>query len=93
MSWLVFVGVFGFTVLPWTVLAAVADSWKVEWEQTLAAAKKEGEISFYGSQATRKSSKSFKKVPGDQSERRYEHARQRTWRARDDGAARWEISR
>src|SRR6266850_2437222 len=54
MSWLVLVGVFGFTVRPWTALAAVADSWKAEWEQTLAAAKKEGEISFYGSQGYEK---------------------------------------
>ena len=61
ISWLVFVGVFGFTVLPWTALAAVADSWKVEWEQTLAAAKKEGEISFYGSQGYEKVFEVFQK--------------------------------
>ena len=59
--WLVFVGVFGFTVLPWTALAAVADSWKAEWEQTLAAAKKEGEISFYGSQGYEKVFEIFQK--------------------------------
>jgi iron(III) transport system substrate-binding protein len=35
-------------------LAALADSWKAEWEQTLAAAKKEGEVSFYGSQGYEK---------------------------------------
>jgi iron(III) transport system substrate-binding protein len=31
------------------VRAAATDSWKAEWEKTLVAAKKEGEISFYGS--------------------------------------------
>src|SRR4029077_11705178 len=61
MSWLVFVGVFGFTVFPWPALAAVADSWKVEWEQTLAAAKKEGEIAFYGSQGYEKVFEVFQK--------------------------------
>ena len=35
-------------------LAALADSWKAEWEQTVAAAKKEGEVSFYGSQGYEK---------------------------------------
>ena len=48
MSWLVFVGVFGLTVFPWPALAAVADSWKADWEQTLAAARKEGELSLWG---------------------------------------------
>ena len=52
---------FGFTVLPWPALAAVADSWKVEWEQTLAAARKEGEISFYGSQGYEKVFEVFQK--------------------------------
>ena len=33
-------------------LAALADSWKAEWEQTVAAAKKEGEVSFYGRKRT-----------------------------------------
>ena len=61
MSWLVFVGVFGFTVYPWPALAAVADSWKADWEQTLAAAKKEGEISFYGSQGYEKVFEVFQK--------------------------------
>ena len=28
--------------------------WKAEWEQTVAAAKKEGEVSFYGSQGYEK---------------------------------------
>jgi hypothetical protein len=31
-----------------------AESWSVEWEKTLSAAKKEGEISFYGSQGYEK---------------------------------------
>jgi len=35
-------------------LAAAADAWSVEWEKTLAAAKKEGEISFYGSEGYEK---------------------------------------
>ena len=35
-------------------LAALADSWKADWEQTVAAAKKEGEVSFYGSQGYEK---------------------------------------
>jgi ABC-type Fe3+ transport system substrate-binding protein len=34
--------------------AASVESWKAEWEQTLAAAKKEGEVSFYGSQGYEK---------------------------------------
>ncbi len=34
--------------------AAAADAWKAEWERTLAAAKKEGELSFYGSQGYEK---------------------------------------
>ncbi len=53
-TWLVFVGVVGLAVLPHPLLGAAADSWKAEWEQTLAAAKKEGEISFYGSQGYEK---------------------------------------
>ena len=95
ISWLVFVGVFGFTVLPWPALAAVADSRKAEWEaRPWPRQRKKGEISFHGSQGYEKVFQtSFKEIPGDQSERRYEHARQRAWRARDDGAARWEISR
>jgi iron(III) transport system substrate-binding protein len=39
---------------PRLAMAAAADSWKTEWEQTLGAAKKEGEISFYGSQGYEK---------------------------------------
>lgn len=35
-------------------LAALADSWKADWEQTVSAAKKEGEVSFYGSQGYEK---------------------------------------
>jgi len=34
--------------------AAAAESWNVEWEKTLSAANKEGEISFYGSQGYEK---------------------------------------
>ena len=41
--------------------AAAADSWKTEWEQTLAAAKKEGEITFYGSQGYEKVFEVFQK--------------------------------
>ena len=33
---------------------ATVESWKAEWEQTVAAAKKEGEVSFYGSQGYEK---------------------------------------
>jgi iron(III) transport system substrate-binding protein len=33
---------------------AAGDSWTVEWEKALAAAKKEGEISFYGSEGYEK---------------------------------------
>ena len=45
---LVFVSVLACS--PRFAMAAAADSWKAEWEQTLSAAKKEVEISFYGSQ-------------------------------------------
>ncbi len=34
--------------------AAAAENWQSQWEQTLAAAKKEGEVSFYGSQGYEK---------------------------------------
>ena len=65
ISWLVFVGVFGCLppVLPLDSASLLLRiRWKTEWEQTLAAAKKEGEISFYSAaRATRKSSKSFKR--------------------------------
>ena len=61
IAWLVFAGVLGLIVVPHTVLAAAADSWKTEWEQTLAAAKKEGEISFYGSQGYEKVFELFQK--------------------------------
>ena len=43
------------------IFAAAADSWKAEWEQTLAAAKKEGEVSFYGSQGYEKVFEVFQK--------------------------------
>ena len=42
-------------------VAAAADSWSVEWEKTLAAAKKEGEISFYGSEGYEKIFEVFQK--------------------------------
>jgi len=61
IAWLVFVGVVGWVVLPHILMAAAADSWKAEWEQTLAAAKKEGEISFYGSQGYEKVFELFQK--------------------------------
>ncbi len=51
--WLV-VAVLSVFILAGRALAAVADSWTVEWEKTLAAAKREGEISFYGSQGYEK---------------------------------------
>src|SRR5436309_13796414 len=61
--WLVFVLVF-LSVLAYSprfAMAAAADSWKAEWEQTLSAAKKEGEISFYGSQGYEKIFEVFQK--------------------------------
>jgi iron(III) transport system substrate-binding protein len=45
----------------YTTFAASAENWKAEWEQTLAAAKKEGEISFYGSQGYDKVFEVFQK--------------------------------
>ena len=47
-GWLVFVVFLALLDVGGTV-AAAADSWKAEWEQTLAAAKKEGQLSIYGS--------------------------------------------
>ena len=38
-----------------------ARAWQAEWEQTLAAAKKEGEVSFYGSQGYEKVFEVFQK--------------------------------
>ena len=49
------------TFLPRTAFAAAADSWTAEWERTLAAAKKEGEISFYGSEGYEKIFEVFQK--------------------------------
>jgi iron(III) transport system substrate-binding protein len=43
------------------VHAAEAPKWQTEWEQTLAAAKKEGEISFYGSEGYDKVFEVFQK--------------------------------
>jgi iron(III) transport system substrate-binding protein len=37
-----------------TALGASVESWKADWEQTVSAAKKEGEVSFYGSQGYEK---------------------------------------
>ena len=36
-------------VQPVSTSAAVPESWKAEWEQTLSAAKKEGQLTLYGS--------------------------------------------
>jgi iron(III) transport system substrate-binding protein len=44
-----------------TGFAAVAESWNVEWEKTLAAAKKEGAVSFYGSEGYEKIFEVFQK--------------------------------
>ena len=57
---LVFVGVF-FLHSPKFAFSAAADSWKGEWEQTLGAAKKEGEIAFYGSNGYEKVFEVFQK--------------------------------
>ncbi|HZA55063.1 MAG TPA: hypothetical protein VE616_12500, partial [Candidatus Udaeobacter sp.] len=43
------------------VVRAGEARWQTEWEQTLAAAKKEGEISFYGSQGYEKVFEVFQK--------------------------------
>jgi iron(III) transport system substrate-binding protein len=40
--------------VPRSASGATVESWKAEWEQTVAAAKKEGEVSFYGSQGYEK---------------------------------------
>jgi hypothetical protein len=47
IAWFVFVGVLGLLVLPHTLWAAVADSWKAEWEQTLATAKQGLPVQFF----------------------------------------------
>ena len=57
----VFVLVCVLAYLPRFAMGAAADSWKIEWEQTLIAAKKEGEISFYGSQGYEKIFEIFQK--------------------------------
>src|ERR1044071_3079368 len=59
-SWVVIVVVLTI-VQPLSLFAAAPDSWKADWEQTLAAAKKEGEISFYGSQGYEKVFEVFQK--------------------------------
>lgn len=51
LKWVVAVAALLLTQL---VHAAEAPKWQQEWETTLAAAKKEGEISFYGSQGYEK---------------------------------------
>ncbi|MSP37800.1 MAG: extracellular solute-binding protein [Deltaproteobacteria bacterium] len=58
-SWLVIV--FVTMIGQAKTFAAAAESWNVEWEKTLAAAKKEGEISFYGSQGYEKIFEIFQK--------------------------------
>ena len=50
-----------FVQKPHVVFAAGAGSWRAEWEKTLAAAKKEGELSFYGSQGYEKVFAEFQK--------------------------------
>jgi ABC-type Fe3+ transport system substrate-binding protein len=44
-----------------SAFSASAESWQNEWEKTLAAAKKEGEISFYGSEGYDKVFEVFQK--------------------------------
>src|SRR5918995_3103033 len=46
---------------PRIAFGATVESWKAEWEQTVAAAKKEGEVSFYGSQGYEKVFEVFQK--------------------------------
>jgi iron(III) transport system substrate-binding protein len=49
-SWLVLVIVFVLLSRSTSlVFGAAAESWRAEWEQTLAAAKKEGQLTLYGS--------------------------------------------
>jgi iron(III) transport system substrate-binding protein len=57
VSVIVFVSISGQT----SRFAAAADSWSVEWEKTLTAAKKEGEVSFYGSEGYEKIFEVFQK--------------------------------
>ena len=59
LTWLVIVLVT--MIAQTTSFAAVAESWNVEWEKTLAAAKREGEISFYGSEGYEKIFEVFQK--------------------------------
>ena len=50
------------SLLSWrAAFAAAADSWTFEWEKTVAAAKKEGELSFYGSEGYEKIFEVFQK--------------------------------
>ena len=53
-SWLVIVLVFVTSIGQTQRIAAGAESWNIEWEKALAAAKKEGEVSFYGSEGYEK---------------------------------------
>jgi len=46
---------------PLFVFAAALDSWQADWEKTLAAAKKEGQVSFYGSEGYEKVFDAFQK--------------------------------
>jgi hypothetical protein len=69
---------------PRFAMAAAADSWKMEWEQTLSAAKKEGEISFYGSQGYEKIFENISQaISGNQSDLQHGSPRQRAWASRD----------
>ena len=47
------------------VYAGEAPNWQTEWEQTLSAAKKEGEITFYGSQGYERVFEIFQKKYSD----------------------------
>ena len=60
-SWIVFVIVLAAWTPPPLAFAAAPESWKTEWEQTVASAKKEGEITFYGSQGYEKVFEVFQK--------------------------------
>jgi len=59
--WLALVTLLVSVHLPRIAFAAAADSWTAEWEKTLAAAKKEGEVSFYGSEGYEKIFEVFQK--------------------------------
>ena len=55
IAWLSLALLAGVSILPPRfAFGATVESWKADWEQTVAAAKKEGEVSFYGSQGYEK---------------------------------------